>query len=123
MKRIRLYILTSLTLIILTNCNNDEKIKGLRANEILAVTLVISDDIDVKQITLTSTGGSDKILGNQIDNKRKVKLKTPQRGEGTYSICVYTATDTLCSQESYIEGGYRPKIRLKNNKFETLKWF
>lgn len=122
MKRIRLSILTSLTYIILTNCNNDEKIKGLRANEILAVTLDISDDIDVKQITLTSTNGSVKILGNQINNKRKVKLKTPQHGEGTYSICVYTATDTLCSQESYIEGGYRPKIRLKNNKFETLKW-
>lgn len=121
MKKIGFYILTSFTLSVLTNCNNDEKITGLRANEILVVTLNIEDDIDIKQITLTSTGGADKILGNQIDDKRKVKLKTPQYGEGTFSICVYTLTDTLCSKASYIEGGYRPKLRLKNNKFEVLE--
>lgn len=89
----------------------------------MVVTLDIADDIDVKQIILTASGGRDIITRNQIDNKRKVKLKTPQRGEGTFSICVFTETDTLCSQDSYIEGGYRPKLELKNREFKTVKWF
>ena len=122
MKKIGLYILTALTLTVLTNCNNDEKIKGLKSNEILVVTLEILDDIKINEITLTSTGGTDKINGDQIENRKKIKLKTPQSGEGTFTICIYTKTDTLCSQDSYIEGGYRPKLRLKNNKFETLEW-
>ena len=123
MKRILLYILTIFTLTVLTNCNNDEKIEGLKSNEILVVTLEILDDIEINEITLTSNGATDKIKGDQIQNKKKIKLKTPQSGEGTFKICVYAKTDTLCSQDSYIEGGYRPKLRLKNNKFETLEWF
>jgi hypothetical protein len=123
MKKIRNYILTVFTLTVLTNCNNDEKIEGLKSNEILVVTLEILDDIEINEITLTSNGATDKIKGDQIENKKKIKLKTPQSGEGTFKICVYTKTDTLCSQDSYIEGGYRPKLRLKNNKFETLEWF
>lgn len=111
------------TLIILTSCNSEDKIEGLKANEILVVTLDIADDINIKQVNLTSTGGTDKILGTQIDNKRKVKLKTPQRGEGTFSICVFTATDTFCSRQNYIEGDYRPKLKLKNSNFEIVEWF
>ncbi|MFN4123755.1 MAG: hypothetical protein ACK4GL_10690 [Flavobacteriales bacterium] len=112
MKRIELYILTTLAL---TNCNNVEKIEGLKSNEIL-------DDIKINEITLSSTGGTDKINGAQIKNRKKIKLKTPQSRDETFKICIYTNTNTLCSQDSYIEGGYRPKLRLKNNKFETLKW-
>ena len=123
MKRIRIYILTIFTLTFLTNCNNDEKIEGLKSNEILVVTLEILDEMDINEISLTSNGGTDKIKGDRIENKKRIKLKTPQSGEGTFTICIYTKTDTLCSQESYVEGGYRPKLRLKNNKFETLKWF
>ena len=123
MKKILLCILTIFTLTVLTNCNNDEKIEGLKSNEILVVTLEILDDIEINEIILTSNGATDKIKGDQIENKKKIKLKTPQSGEGTFKICVYAKTDTLCSQDSYVEGGYRPKLRLKNNKFETLEWF
>lgn len=123
MKRIGFYTLTALTLTVLTNCNNDEKIEGLKANEILVVTLEILDDIEINEIILSSNGGTDKIKGDQIENKKIIKLKTPQNGEGTFKICVYTKKDTLCTQNSYVEGGYRPKLRLKNNKFVTLEWF
>lgn len=115
--------MTIFTLPFLTNCNNEEKIEGLKSNEILVVTLEILDEMDINEISLTSNGGTDKIKGDQIENIKKIKLKTPQSGEGTFTICIYTKTDTLCSQESYVEGGYRPKLRLKNNEFETLKWF
>ncbi|MNR00802.1 hypothetical protein D3C85_1165860 [compost metagenome] len=123
MNKTLIFILTVPIFALLTSCNNDEKIEGLKPNEILVVTLEVLDNIEINEITLTSTGGTDKINGDQIENKKRIKLKTPQSGEGTFKICVYAKTDTLCSQDSYIEGGYRPKLRLKNNKFETLEWF
>ena len=109
-------------LIIFSTCNNDEKIKGLKPNQILVVTLEIADDIEVRKVTLTSSDGIDSISGNQIRNK-KIKLKAPQSGEGLFSVCIFTATDSICSQKTYIEGGYRPKLRFKNNKFESINLF
>lgn len=123
MKSVLIYILTFPIFAFLISCNNVEKIEGLKPNEILVVTLEVLDNVEINEITLTSTSGTDKINGDQIENKKRIKLKTPQNGEGTFKICVYTKIDTLCSQDSYIEGGYRPKLRLKDSKFETLKWF
>jgi hypothetical protein len=111
-----------IVLILLTSCDSEDKINGYKSNEILVVTIDIVDNFDIEKIILTSTGGKDEILGKKIKNRQKIKLKTPQFGEGTFKICIYTTTDTLCSQDKYIEGGYRPKLRLKNNKFETLEW-
>ncbi|HRP90157.1 MAG TPA: hypothetical protein PKX92_08960 [Edaphocola sp.] len=118
----RLFVLTFLTA--LTACNSDEKIEGYTSHEILVVTLDIEEDLTIEKITLRSSFGlyTDSILGKEIGNKTTIKLKCPQKGEGTFSICVFTNKDTLCSQDSYIEGGYRPRLKLKNNKFETLKW-
>lgn len=112
------------TLFILTSCNSDDKIKGYKSHEILVVKLDIEDDLTIEKITLRSSYGqfTDSILGTEIRNKKCIKLKCPQRGEGTYSICVFTNKDTLCSKNSYIEGGYRPILKLKNNKFETIEW-
>ena len=115
-------LLFMITATVLTSCNSEDKIDGYKSNEIIVVTIDIVDDFDIEKITLTSTGGKDEILGNKIEDRKNIKLKTPQLGEGTYTICIYTTTDTLCSQDSYIEAGYRPKLRLKNNKFETIEW-
>ena len=122
MRKTTFILLFLLTAMVLTSCNSEDKIDGYKSNEILIVTIDIIDDFDIEKITLTSTGGTDEILGNKIENRRKIKLKTTQLGEGTFKICIYTKADTLCSQDSYIEGGYRPKLRLKNYRFETLEW-
>lgn len=100
----------------MAHCNTDEKIEGLKVNETLVMTLEILDDVKINAITLTSTGGADKINGHQIENRKKIKLKIPQKREGTFKICVYTNTDISCSQDSYVEGGYRP-----NFNFSTIR--
>ncbi|MBK8984434.1 MAG: hypothetical protein IPM38_19470 [Ignavibacteria bacterium] len=106
-------------------CDSDEKIENYKSHEILIVTLEIEDDTAIEKVTLQSSHGqfTDSILQNEIGNNKSIKLKCPQKGEGTFSICVFTKEDTLCSEESYAEGGYRPKLKLKDNKFETLEWF
>ena len=117
----RLLVLISAT--VLTACNSDDKIEGYKPNEILVVKIDIEDELKIEKITLRSSYGqfTDIILGKEIGNKKSIKLKCPQIGEGTYSICVYTDIDTICSNDSYIEGGYRPRLKLKNNKFETIE--
>lgn len=107
----------------LAGCSHDEKIEGLKSNEILVVTLEIADDIDVEEIRLIAKEGTDLVKGDKIRNRRKIKLKVPYKGEGTFTICVYTKTGVICSLESYAEGGYRPGLKLANNRFETVKWF
>lgn len=118
----RLLVLISATA--LTACNTDDKIEGYKSHEILVVKLDIEDDLKIEKITLRSSYGqfTDSILGKEIGNEKTIKLKCPQKGEGTFSICVFTDNDTLCSKDSYIEGGYRPRLKLKNNKFETIEW-
>ena len=118
----RLLVLISATA--LTACNSDDKIEGYKSHEILVVKLEIEDDLTIEKITLRSSYGqfTDSILGKEIGNEKIIKLKCPQKGEGTFSICVFTNKDTLCSKDSYIEGGYRPRLKLKNNKFETIEW-
>lgn len=114
-----------MTLAILPACNSDEKIKGYKSNEILVVTLNIEDNIAIEKITLESSYGkyTDSILSKDFSSNKSIKLKCPQMGEGTFSICVFTNRDTLCSKSSYVEGGYRPTLRFKNNKFETIDGF
>jgi len=118
----RLLILISA--IALTACNSDEKIKGYKSNEILVVKLEIEDNLPIEKITLHSSYRQfiDSISKHEIGNNKTIKLKCPQKGEGTFSICVFTNKDTICSKKSYIEGGYRPELKLKNKKFETVKW-
>jgi hypothetical protein len=118
----RLLVLISATA--LTACSSDDKIEGYKSHEILVVKLDIEDDLPIEKITLRSSYGqfTDSISRQEIGNKKTIKLKCPQKGEGTFSICVFTNKDTICSKDSYIEGGYRPRLKLKNNKFETVEW-
>ena len=123
-KKILYCILTCLISNAFAACTSEDKIEGYKAYEILVVTLEIEDNICIEKITLNSSYSQsiDSILQKELINKTIIKLKCPQKGEGTYSICVFTNVDTLCSRDSYIEGGYRPQIKLKNGKFEIIKW-
>ncbi len=105
-------------------CNSGETITGYKSHEILVVTLDIEDSVTFNKITLQSSYGkyTDSVLGKKVNNKRTIKLKCPQKGEGTFSLHVITNKDTLYYRGGYIEGGYRPRLKLKNKKIETVKW-
>lgn len=124
MRKIIFRLLVLIFVVALTACNSDDKIEGYKSHEILVVKLDIEDDFTIEKITLRSSYGqfTDSILRQEIGNKKTIKLKCPQKGEGTFSICVFTDKDTICSKDSYIEGGYRPRLKLKNSKFETIEW-
>lgn len=123
MKKLSLIIVPILLLVFLVSCNIGETIEGFKPNEIIVVRLDIEDDIEIEKIILYSNYGTDSILKNEIGERRTINLKTPQKGEGLFSICVFTSANHLCSEQSYVEGGYRPTIKLKNGEFEFVKWF
>ncbi|WP_400190933.1 hypothetical protein [Hymenobacter sp. B81] len=102
--------------------DTDESIPGYQPHEIIVVTLNLEANQNIEKIVLQAESSKDSLLKPEITNKASVKLKCPQNGEGTYSLCVYRTNDTLCSPESYIEGGYRPKLVLKRNMIEVVEW-
>jgi hypothetical protein len=104
-------------------CNSEDKIEGYQSGEIIVVRLEIEDDIQFEKITLTTNHGTDSVLRSEIESRSVITLKCPQKGEGTFTICAYTNEDTLCSQEVYAEGGFRPRVKLKDSKFEVIEWF
>ncbi|HAY33667.1 MAG TPA: hypothetical protein DCY06_05985 [Bacteroidetes bacterium] len=116
---------TVVIIFVFTGCDTDIKIDNYKSNEILAVTIEIEDDIEIEKITLNSNKSlnTDSISLIEIGEKKIFDLKCPQKGEGTFSVCVFTKSDTLCSAEIYAEGGYRPKLKLKAGKFEVMEWF
>jgi hypothetical protein len=122
-RRVLELILIIVILPLLFSCNSDEKIPGYKLSEILVVTLKVEDKSDIEKILLTTTQGADSLLKEDIAQQLKIKLKAPLKGEGTFSIAVFTAQDTLYLRENYAEGGYRPKLIIENDKIEVKEWF
>jgi len=108
---------------IFTSCNTNDKIEGLKSNEIIVITVNLEIFDRIEKITLVSKFGRDSLIQEQIGDKRRIKLKCPMKGEGVYNICVYTEKDTICSNENYAEGGYRPVLKLKEKKIEFENFF
>lgn len=106
---------------LLSSCHSNGIEKGGNAYETLIVKLNIEDTIEPIKVTLTTSQGIDQINIEPGKTPPEIELKTPQKGEGTCTICVYTTTDTICSPEYYIEGGYRPEIMFKNKQFIVRK--
>jgi uncharacterized protein YcfL len=90
MSKIFLGLLISISATVLTACNSEDKIEGYESHEILVVKLDIEDDLTIEKITFRSSYGqfTDSILQNEIGNKKTFKLNCPQKGEGTFSICI-----------------------------------
>ena len=104
------------------SCSSEsEKIEGHKPNEIIVVTLDIGAQQGIEKVILLARGSKDSIVKREINNQTTIKLKCPQKGEGTFSLCVYWSQDTICSKENYVEGGYRPKLVLRDKTLEVVK--
>lgn len=125
MKKISFRLLVLFTAASLTTCKPGEKTDGYKSNEILVVTLDIEVDQEIEKITLRSDYGEfvDSILQKELNSDSTIKFECPHKGEGTFSLCIYTKRDTVCSNGNYAEGGYRPHLKFKNNKLEIIKGF
>jgi hypothetical protein len=123
MTQMKFLIFALITSIVISSCVRKKKNDSPHPSEFIIVNLKVEDDIEIFKIVLHTDDGRDSITKEDIENKKEFELQAQQIGEGNFSICVFTKTDTLCSQDEYVEGGYRPKLILKNKKYEVLNSF
>ncbi len=116
-----LCILFALNNFIILSCSNNDTVEEYTSREIVIITLKIDDFKEVNKIELIHNGTLMTLLKPEFINKKEVKLKFPNSGEGTFKLCIETMTENICSNEAYIEGGYRPIILFKDNKIEFIK--
>ncbi|GAB4403853.1 MAG: hypothetical protein OHK0053_28990 [Microscillaceae bacterium] len=91
----------------------------------LIVSLRLDAPGEVEKILLstqTSKGG-DTLYKYQIGTQQTVRLQCPQKGEGTVQICVFTKQDTICSDQLYVEPGYRPLLKMEGKQLKVLRNF
>lgn len=91
----------------------------------LVVSLRLDAPGEVEKILLSSPTpeGRDTLYKDQIGTQQTVRLQCPQKGEGTVQICVFTKQDTICSDQLYVEPGYRPLLKMEGKQLKVLRNF
>ncbi len=87
----------------------------------VSVKIEIETTKEVDKILLISTYSNQTI---QINGEKETLLVFPNKGEGVFKICcIFHDQSELCSDENYIEAGYAPVIKIKDNEIETVNLF
>ena len=81
------------------------------------VTLEVTDKKHIEKIEFHSNGNMEMVTSKDLDHYNIIKYGFNGRGEGTYRVCVYTISDTICRLD-YVEGGYRPKLKCDAKQIE-----
>ena len=115
------YKYTTTLLILILNLlfsSCSEAIEEYTSRDIVIVTLEINDVKKINKINFNGNETNISISKNDLINKKELKFKFPNSGEGVFNLCVENNIDTICV-EGYVEGGYRPVLEFKGNEF---KW-
>lgn len=107
------YYLLLISTIFITSClNGNQKENNFltigQGNDV-EVTLSIKDKKDIEKIEFYSSGNSEFIEKKRLESYNKLIYSFENKGEGTFTVCIYKSNDTICT-ESYVEKGYSPKI-------------
>ena len=98
-------------LIVFFGCstNNRTELEIGNGNDVI-VELEVRDKQDIEKIEFQAKGSLEMVTSKDLDHYNVIKYGFNGRGEGTYSVCVYTKSDTICRVDN-VEGGYRPKLK------------
>lgn len=86
----------------------------------VTVSLTILDSKGIKKIEFTSNGDHRSVTENALAKYNAIDYGFNGKGEGTFTVFVYTNFDTLKS-EHYVEGGYHVKLECDSSHIKTLK--
>ena len=106
--------LTSLILCALLSCSNNQHLK-LGDSDDVVVNVEIRDKSDIKTIVFRANGLSQILNPTDLDQYTSISFGFDALGEGTFTLCVFSANDSICS-EHYVESGYRPKLSCTANE-------
>jgi hypothetical protein len=87
----------------------------------VSVKIEIETTKEIDKIILTSTYSNQTI---QINGEKETLLIFPNMGEGVFEICcIFQDQSEICSNENYIEAGYAPVLKIKNNEIEITDFY
>lgn len=107
-----------LTISILTGCSSDNRTLELGNGDDVIVNLEVLDNTGIMKIEFQSNGSLEGVSSEELEKYKSVSFGFDGKGEGTFKVCVYSASDTICS-EHYVEGGYRPELTCTREKVEV----
>ncbi len=112
-------LLFTFTIITLISCkNNSNNILYIGKGEDVKVTLEVWNNKDIEKIDFISNGDIDVVLKEKLSQYNEISYSFNCKGEGTFSVCVYSNSDTICS-EHYVESGYHVKLNCTANQINT----
>ena len=87
----------------------------------VTVRVQIKTDKSIDKLTLISTYSNQTI---ELSGQTETVFIYPNPGEGEFKICCYFKDGTeLCSNGDYVEGGYSPKLEIRDNEIETVEFY
>lgn len=105
----------------LFSCNSDDKQTTLslgKGNDVTA-TLNILDSKGITKIEFTTKGDNHSVSANELVKYNRIDYGFNGKGEGTFTVIIYTKSDTLKS-EHYVEGGYHVKLECDSSRIKTI---
>jgi len=111
MNGIRILLMT-ISFVSFFSCGNDITDANLELGngKDVIVLLEVLDNEGIEKIEFQSNGGIEIASAEDIKEYKSISYRFNGKGEGTFKICVFSESDTICS-EHYVEGGYRPKLK------------
>ncbi len=96
--------------------NSDQ---GYGARKKAIVSMEIPNKDGIKKIQFISNNGNVTVPSSELLTKRILQYGFNVQGEGTITVVVFTATDTVSSQH-YVERGYHVKLKYATRKISVI---
>lgn len=110
------FILVFMIVLFGCNLNNQTELEIGNGKDVI-VALEVTDKNDIEKIEFQANGNMEMVTSKDLDQYNIIKYGFNGRGEGTYRVCVYAKSDTICRLD-YVEGGYRPKLKCDAKQIE-----
>ncbi len=111
-------IICALCVMSCTNSRKEEsKILNVGSGNDVTVTLTIKENTNIEKIEFYSGSDSVTIGKKDIELHDEFIYKFENKGEGTFTTCIFKLNDTICAVD-YVEEGYRPKMEFVNDSLK-----
>jgi hypothetical protein len=94
------------------NSKRNEKLKFGEDDADVIVTVEIVNLENIENIEFFDGNGKSYLVSSEkLKNVCEIKFGKDGGGEGTFTLCIYSKVDTICTNH-YVEGGYRPRLKI-----------
>ena len=118
------YYILLISIIFISSCGNkiDKETLTVGSGNDVKVTLKIDNNEDIEKVEFSTNCNLIFINKKEILANKRFIYKFENKGEGTFSTCIYKLGDTICT-ESYVERGYELKLKFEKDSLIFTDFF